>query len=84
MLFFTGGPFSRRTRKADLGAARLGRQGIDRVTSLALALAPWPGRRALKVEKMESVSRDSAPSPRCRAGGVKLALRQSCYVEYIK
>ena len=30
MFFSTGGPFSRRPRKADLGAARLGRRGIDR------------------------------------------------------
>ena len=30
MFSSTGGPFSRRPRKADLGAARLGRRGIDR------------------------------------------------------
>ena len=30
MFFSTVGPFSRRTRKADIGAARLGRRGIDR------------------------------------------------------
>ena len=51
--------------------------GDPSVASLALALAPWPARRALKVEKIESVSRDAPPSPRCRAGGVKPALRQS-------
>ena len=30
VFFSTGGPFSRRTREADLGAARLGRRAIDR------------------------------------------------------
>ena len=30
VFFSTGGLFSRRPRKADLGAARLGRRGIDR------------------------------------------------------
>ena len=51
--------------------------GDPSVESLALALAPWPARRALKVEKFESVSRDAPLSPRCRAGDVKPALRQS-------
>ena len=51
--------------------------GDPSVASLALALAPWPVRRALKVEKIESVSRDAPPSPRGRAGDVKPALRQS-------
>ena len=43
----------------------------------SLALAPWPARRALKVEKIESVSRDTPPAPRCRAGDVKPALGNS-------
>ena len=78
--FLTGGPFSRRPRTADLGAAPLARQGIDRgppVASLVLALAPWPARRALKIETIESVSRVAQPAPRGRAGDVKLALRGS-------
>ena len=49
--------------------------GDPSVASLALAL--WPAQRALNVEKNESVSRDAPPSPRCRAGDVKPALRQS-------
>ena len=44
------------------------------VTSLALALAPWPAQRPLKDEKVESVSRDTPPYPRCRAVYVKPAL----------
>ena len=40
----------------------------------SLALAPWPARRALKVETIESVSRVARPSPRGRAG-VEPALR---------
>ena len=47
------------------------------VASLALALAPWPARRALKVENIEWLSRDAPPFPWCRAGDVKPALRQS-------
>ena len=51
--------------------------GDPPVASLALALAPWPARRALKVEKIEPVSRDTPPAPRCRAGDVKPALGNS-------
>ena len=51
--------------------------GDPSVASLALALAPWPARRALKVEKFESVSRDAPPSKRCRAGDLEPGLRQS-------
>ena len=36
--------------------------GDPSVAILALALAPWPARRALKVEKIELVSRDALPS----------------------
>ena len=49
--------------------------GDPPVASLALTLAPWPARRALKVENIESFSRVAPPSPRCRAGDVKPALR---------
>ena len=51
--------------------------GDPPVASLALALAPWPARRDLQVEKIESGSRVAPPSPPCRAGDVKPALRQS-------
>ena len=54
-----------------------GEHPTPRRTILALALAPWPAQRALKVEKIESVSRVAPPSPRGRAGDVKPALRQS-------
>ena len=47
------------------------------VASLALALAPWLARGALKVEKFESVSRVAPLAPQGRAGDVKAALRQS-------
>ena len=79
VFFSTGGPFSRRNRAADLGAASLGRRGIDQgpVGRKPRPRPRRPARRALKVEKIESVSRDVPPSPRCRAGDVKLALRQS-------
>ena len=50
--------------------------GDPPVASLALALAPWPARRALKIEKIESVSRVAPPAPRGRAGNVKPALRE--------
>ena len=45
--------------------------------SFALALAPWPARRPLKVEKIESISRVAAPAPRCRASYVKPGLQGS-------
>ena len=44
---------------------------------LALAFAPWPARRVLNVEKIQSVSRDAPPSPQCQESDVKPALRQS-------
>ena len=44
--------------------------------NLAFALAPWPARRAPKVEKIESISRVTPPAPRGRAGDVKRALRE--------
>ena len=37
--------------------------GDPPVASLALALSPWPVRCALKVEKIESVSRVASPAP---------------------
>ena len=43
----------------------------------SLALAPWPARRAFKVQKIKSVWRVAPPAPRGRAGDVKPALRQS-------
>ena len=48
--------------------------GDPPAASLALALAPWPARRAPKVEKIESASRVAPQAPRGRAGDVKPAL----------
>ena len=78
MFFSTDGPFRdglARQISAPLASADGESTGDPSVASLALALAPWPARRALKVEKIESVSLDAPPSPRCRAGDVKPALR---------
>ena len=80
MFLSTGGPFSGRLRQADLGAFRPTRWGIDRgppVANLALALAPWLARRALKEEKIEPVSRVPPLDPRGRAGDVKPALHET-------
>ena len=51
--------------------------GDPSVASLALALAPWLARCALKVEKVESVLPVARSAPRGRAGDVKSALRGS-------
>ena len=80
VFFSTGGPFRNglaRPISAPLGSDDGESTGDPPVASLALALAPWPARRALKVEKIESVSRVVPPAPRGRAGDVKPALRQS-------
>ena len=67
-MFSTGGAFSCRPRRADLGAARPGRRPTApgaRPRGLALAHAPWSAQLALKAEKMWSVTwgRSGAPSP---------------------
>ena len=49
--------------------------GDPPAASLALTLAPWPAKRAAKVDQIESVSRATPPAPRCLAGYVKPALR---------
>ena len=56
---------------APLGSADGESTGDPPVASLALALAPCPAQRALKAEKIESVSRVAPPAPRGRAGDVK-------------
>ena len=78
-VFSTGGPFSRRPRKADLGAARFGRRGIDRgPASSESRPRPRPVARAARSQsRKKRVSfAGRPPAPRGRAGDVKAALRQ--------
>ena len=66
MFSSTGGALRRRPRQADLGATRLGRRPAarrDHPRRLALALAPWPTRRALETEKTHRQFRGAAPGP---------------------
>ena len=77
VFFSTGGPFWRRPRAADLGAAHLARRGIDRgSTGRESRPRPRPVARAARSQnrKIESVSRVAPPSPRFRAGDVKPAM----------
>ena len=62
---------------APLGSRDGESAGDPPVASLALALTPWPARRAPKVEKIESVSRVTPTALRGRTGDVKPALRDS-------
>ena len=58
VLFSTGGAFSSRPRRADLGAARPGRRPqAPGACPRPLTLAPWPARRSSKAENISSVSR---------------------------
>ena len=66
-----------RSISASLGSADGESTGGPPPASLALALAPWPARRAPKVEKIETVSRVTPPAPPCQAGYVKPGLRYS-------
>ena len=55
MFFSAGGPFSRRPRKADIGAARLARRGIDRgPVGRESRPRPRPVARAARSQSKES------------------------------
>ena len=55
VFFSAGGPFSRRTRKADLGAARLGRRGVDRgPVGRESRLRPRPVARAARSQSRKN------------------------------
>ena len=65
VFFSTGGPFSRRPRKADLGAARLGRGGIDRgPVGRESRPRPRPVARAARSQSRKN-RRSSTNAPCC-------------------